>query len=321
VVCAKPARSERVRPGGRGSSVRAAALAAATGYLHRLYAEAVSDGATLIELTRSRGWILRRPIPGTSWTDATGPYPLFACRDWSQLGRDIEEIEGDPVSVSVVADPFGEHDMEGLGRAGWTVKPFKEHYVVELDRQPAKLLSRSHRRQVRTALAAVAVELTAPAEWSDDWAKLYALLVRRHCIRGPAAFSELSLRRQLSVPGMVMFRASVDGVTAGINLWSVHSSVAYYHLGASSGEGYRRSASHALMWAAVEHFAGLVDVLNLGGGPGLEQGASGLTEFKRRWATTSRTAYFLSRILDSDRYGMLVRGRGNRTTPYFPAYR
>lgn len=118
-----------------------------------------------------------------------------------------------------------------------------------------------------------------------------------------------------------MFRASVDGVTAGVNLWSVHGSVAYYHLAASSSEGYRRSVSQALMWTAVEHFAGVVDVLNLGGGPGMDQRSSGLTEFKRRWATTSRTAYFLSRVLDSDRYGMLVRGRGNRTSPYFPAYR
>lgn len=225
------------------------------------------------------------------------------------------------MSVSLVADPFGDHDLGQLGRAGWTVKPFKEHFVVELDRPPADLLSRQHRRQVRLALGAVEVERAAPPEWADDWVGLYARLVRRHGIRGPAAFSEASLRKQLSVPGMIMFRASVDGVTAGINLWSVHGSVAYYHLAASSSEGYRRSVSQALMWTAVEHFAGVVDVLNLGGGPGMDQRSSGLTEFKRRWATTSRTAYFLSRVLDSDRYGMLVRGRGNRTAPYFPAYR
>ena len=225
------------------------------------------------------------------------------------------------MSVSLVADPFGDHDLGQLGRGGWTVKPFKEHFVVELDRPPADLLSRQHRRQVRLALRAVEVERVPPPEWSDDWVRLYSGLVRRHRIRGPAAFSEASLRQQLSVPGMMMFRASVDGVTAGINLWSVHGSVAYYHLGASSSEGYRRSASHALIWAAVEHFVGVVDVLNLGGGPGLEQRASGLTHFKRRWATTSRTAYFLSRILDGERYELLVRGQGSRSSPYFPAYR
>lgn len=275
----------------------------------------------MIELTRCRGWILRRRISGTAWTDAAGPYPLFACLDWSQLDRDLEELEEDLVSVSLVADPFADHDLGDLGGAGWTVEPFKDHLIVELDRPPTELLSRKHRRQVRLALRAVEVERAAPREWSDDWVGLYAHLVRRHRIRGPAAFSEASIRKQLEVPGMIMLRASVHGVTVGITLWFVHGSVAYYHLGASSSEGYRLSASHALMWAAVEHFAGLVDVLNLGGGPGLEQGASGLTEFKRRWATTSRTAYFLSRVLDHDRYETLVRGRGDRTTAYFPAYR
>ena len=103
-----------------------------------------------------------------------------------------------------------------------------------------------------------------------------------------------------------------------MNLWFRQGTTAYYHLGASSDEGYRLSASHALMWTAIEHFAGVAEVLNLGGGPGLDQRTSGLTRFKSRWATGSRTAYFLSRILDPDRYEELA---GDEASPYFPAYR
>ena len=41
----------------------------------------------------------RRPIPETLYQDATGPYPLFCCREWSGLKNDFEALAGQLVSL------------------------------------------------------------------------------------------------------------------------------------------------------------------------------------------------------------------------------
>ena len=46
-------------------------------------------------------------IPGIDRTDAIGPYPIFSCTDWSALDEDLSRLEGDPVSIVLVADPLG----------------------------------------------------------------------------------------------------------------------------------------------------------------------------------------------------------------------
>jgi hypothetical protein len=79
-----------------------------TGYLHPLYAESLSEFGTPYELARCRGWILKRQIPGFSYYDAMGCYPLFPCQDWSKLSGDLEELGDQLVCLSVVTDPFGD---------------------------------------------------------------------------------------------------------------------------------------------------------------------------------------------------------------------
>src|SRR5262249_24438494 len=152
---------------------------------------------------------------------------------------------------------------------------------------------------------------------------LYAQLSVRHGITGAAAFSRDSLERQLTVPGLRAFRASVDEKTVGMTLWMENSPVVYYHLGAYSADGYELGASFALFATAVEHVRGRLAWLDLGSSAGPEQAPDdGLARFKRGWSTRTRWAYLCGRILDPLRYeALLERRAAGVDQEYFPAYR
>jgi hypothetical protein len=267
--------------------------------------------------------VLERTIPGHADRDATGCYPLFACRDWHRLADDLTDLQSDLVSLVLVADPFGD-DQPGLLEACFNrgVVPFKRHHVVEFGRPVAELASRHHRRNARKALGAVAVEqVDDPARYLDDWISMYDVLTRRHAIRGLRAFSPAAFGRQLAVPGIVAFRAEVGGKDIGMLLWYVQEAVAYYHLGAYSPEGYERNASFALFWQAIEWFTGKLRWLDLGAGAGIGDGPGGLDRFKAGWATGTRTAYLCRHVFQPGRYQWIASALGDPGTEYFPAYR
>lgn len=300
-------------------------MSAMTGYAHPGYAASFQGVGTPRALPESGGWIVQREIGGTTASDAMGCYPVFACGDWSALGRDLEALEGEVVSLSLVTDPFGGFAADELERCFPDLcVPFKEHFVADLSREPDSFVDRHHQRNARRALERVEVERCEPGEAGvDEWSALYAHLIERHGIRGISAFSRAAFERQLAVPGLTAFRARVAGETAGMILWYEQGPVAYYHLAAYSPAGYEARASFALFHAAIEHFAGRgVGWLSLGAGAGTSNDASdGLTRFKRGWSTGTRTAYLCGRILDPERYEAIARSRGAGGTTYFPAYR
>ena len=297
-----------------------------TGYLHPGYAESLAEFGLPYELPRSRGWILKRKIPDYPGHDAIGCYPLFTCRDWSQLHSDLDDLSGEFVSLALVASPFGNYDPAYLKSCFPDVfVAFKEHFVVDLDLPRESFVHQHHRRNARKALREFNIEVcTEPTDFLDDWVVLYGTLVKRHAITGIAAFSEDSFRKQLAVPGIRVFRAIREGTTAGMLLWYVQGDVAYYHLGAYSGLGYELNASFALFSQAIDYFAqsGL-RWLHLGAGAGaVPGGGSGLVRFKAGWATGRRLAYFCGRVFDQKKYDEVVMARRSiRTTAYFPAYR
>ena len=265
-----------------------------------------------------------RPIPDTSYRDAMGCYPLFACHDWYELHVDLNQLGNELVSVAIVADPFGNYDAEQLRRCFPNlVNPFKEHFVTDLSRSPESYVDPQHRRKAHKALEQLSVERCDEALlFVDEWNRLYANLVQRHGIRGLTAFSETSFTAQLAVPGISMFRAMHGDETVGMTLWYEDRGVAYYHLGAYSQTGYEFEASFALFWRVIDYFAGRgLQWLNLGAGAGLSSNPDGLTRFKRGWATGTRTAYFCGRIFDEAKYAEAMRARQVGDSDYFPAYR
>lgn len=295
------------------------------GYTHPGYAAALSEFGAPRHLPRSGGWVLERSISQTPYRDAMGCYPLFACQDWSQLHLDLEELQPELVSLALVADPFGEYDSEYLNKCfPDLVMPFKQHMIVDLSRPPETFVNAHHRRNARKALERLHVERCVDAgSFADEWTSLYANLIARHEIRGISSFSEASLKAQLAVPGLTMFRASAAGETVGMTLWYSDRGVAYYHLGAYSEVGYNLRASFGIFWRAIEYFASQgLQWLNLGAGAGLaatEQ--DGLGRFKQGWATDTRTAYFCGRVFDREKYTECLKAAQVETTTYFPAYR
>jgi hypothetical protein len=296
-----------------------------TGYGSQDYADSFSEFGMPLELPHCKGWVLKRPIFGTSEYDAMGCYPLFACEDWSQLPKDLEILSHDVVALSLVTDPFGRYSEDFLKQCFVdVVKPFKRHFVTDLSQPFDHQVSKHHIRNVQKALHVLRVErCEQPAQFLEDWIRLYSTLIERHKIRGMTAFSRDSFARQLNVDRLVAFRAVYQEQTVGMLLWYVQGDVGYYHLGAHSPLGYQLRDSFALFKVAIEYFTKLgLRWLNLGAGAGLsEDGSDGLTRFKRGWATGTRIAYFCGRIFDQAKYQEIVRMRRIPPTDYFPAYR
>jgi Acetyltransferase (GNAT) domain len=298
--------------------------AGVTGYAHEDYAQSFSEFGKPRQLPHSHGWVLERAITGSSWRDAMGCYPLFVCPEWGQLRTDLGEIE-DLVCLSLVTDPFGEYD-EGYLRQCFpdVVIPFKSHFVVDLSRSPDTFVHPHHRRNARKALRELEVaKCVRPLEFLDTWIELYQELIDRHAITGMTAFSKESFAKQLQTPGMLAFRAVLEGKTVGMLLWYAQGDRAYYHLGAYSSAGYDRRASFALFDFSIQYFASHGFAwLNLGAGAGTDGLAdSGLTRFKRGWSNEVRTAYFCGRIFDHAKYQEIISTRQTPPTNYFPAYR
>lgn len=296
-----------------------------TGYMHPLYAESLGEFGKPRELPQCGAWILERQIPGLSYRDAMGCYPLFACQDWSQLHADLKNLRKELVSLSLVTDPFGDYDVTYLRRCFRDVViPFKQHFVVDLSRPMNTFVSKHHSRYAQKALGNVSIErCDDPQQFLNEWVDLYANLVATRNITGIPAFSKTTFARQLSVPGIVAFQAVREERTVGMLLWYIQEGVGYYHLGAHSPVGYDLRASFALFWFAIEYFAANgLRWLNLGAGAGVGgDGTDGLSRFKRGWSTGTRTAYFCGRIFDRAMYSEIVKAKGISATDYFPAYR
>lgn len=310
---------------GHGRHSQTGAAPVATGYLHASYASALAAFGTPLALPRCQGWVLKRPIAGSSAYDAMGCYPLFSCRDWSQLAGDLSDLAHELVSLAVVTDPFGAYDAALLRECFRdVVVPYKEHFVVDLACDPEAFVSAHHRRNVQRAMQEIAVAACAqPEQFSAEWNELYTTLIKRHAIRGIATFSPDSFAQQFATPGFVMLRATHRESVVGMTLWYTQGDVAYYHLGAYSEQGYTLRASFALFWYAIRYFAAQgLRWLGLGAGAGVEQpGTDGLTRFKQGWSTDRRQAYFCGRIFDRHHYELLVESRNIPETRYFPAYR
>ena len=296
-----------------------------SGYLHSLYSLSLIEFGEPLELPASKGWILKRPIFGTSEFDAMGCYPIFVCQDWSLLEKDLDWVGNQLVSLSLVTDPFGRYNPQKLIKCFKDIaRPYKEHFVVDLQQRPEEFVAAHHQRNAHKALKRVNIEIcTEPIKYLAEWVSLYNNLIERHNIKGITKFSRDAFAKQLIIPGIVAFRAIVDDQVIGMMLWYVQGDVGYYHLGAYSPDGYKLNASFALFWTLLGYFANAgLQWLSLGAGAGTQGDENdGLTRFKRGWATGTRTAYFCGRIFNPKKYQEIAEAKGNPQTTFFPAYR
>jgi hypothetical protein len=172
-------------------------------YLDPAYAAAMACGELTLILPRSAGLLITRSIPGTTATDAAAPYPFLLCRDWAGLAVDIADIGESLVTITAVTDPFAQIDENDLRRCfNHVVRPYKAQFVVALDRRLKDFADPHHLGCARRALKRISVErCPEPLKHMADWLRLYAVLVRRHGIRGANLMTEESFRRQFAVNG------------------------------------------------------------------------------------------------------------------------
>ena len=293
------------------------------GFATRAYAESLSGFGELIHLPRCGGSLLNRQIPGTSEFDALGGYPLFFCEDWSQLVVDLEQLPEGVVSVSIVADPFGNYSVKQLEECFDVVNPFKVHYIVDLDQATGKIGTRHHRKKAHSALKDIQVEVCKdPMEFVDQWSNLYQTLARRHNIQGIRAFSKAAFQQQLSMPEIIVHEAFYQGELVGAQLFFIQGDVVHCHLGAVNDKGYQTGAFYALDHYSFEYFSGKARKLDLGGGAGLSGSRyDGLSLYKKGWSSETQPVYFCGRVINPAGYAALAPLQGQDGTRYFPAYR
>jgi len=296
------------------------------GYRHPDYALSLAGQGTLRRLEHSKGWIIERAIPGDSQLlDAMGLYPLFSCQDWQSLPSDIVHLRGSGlVSLILMSDPLlSEHERKVFSLFD-QVRPFKTHYIAELDHAPEQVASRHHAYYARKAAREIDVEVVEhPVKFLDEWQTLYAQLVAKHAITDMRAFSRESFAKLLGMPGVVLFRALREDRLVGAQIILLQDDVAFAHLAAFTDEGYKHGASYILDWHALEHFQGLARYLNWGGRIGsVDAKEDGLARYKHGWSTQERISWLLGIVFDQAAYTRLCKQAGkDQTVPYFPAYR
>lgn len=293
------------------------------GYLNPLYVQSFSEIGEPIFLPRSKGWLVKRQIPGTKYFDAMGPYPLFFCERWDQLPNDLEEIRDEILSFSFVIGPFEEFNFEDYKSYFDICRLYKKHYIYDTKIPLETSVNKYSQRDARRALRDVDIDLVvAPQINLDEWVNLYESLVKRHQVTGIRAFSRESFARQIAIPNTHFFRAWHNNELVAGNLYYIQNNVAYGHLLALTEKGYELGASHAIQWVALQHFRNEVSWVDFGGGTGSSQGnLSGLDKFKMGWSNKIGKSYFCAKILNRKRYAWLVQQSASADDGWFPAYR
>lgn len=295
-----------------------------TGYLNQAYAHSLSEFGNPRLLPQSQGSILEREILESSYRDAMGCYPLFFCQNWSGLSADLENIGNDLVSLSLVADPFGEYDLLELQRCFKDIfVPFKTHYIVDLKIPMNQNVSAHHRYYARKANRTANIFCSEkPSLLLKQWCNLYDVLVERHGITGIKAFSKKSFEKQMTIPGITVFCSEREDKINGMQLWYTIGNKAYHHLSAYSPEGYRLRVSYGLLGFAMHWFESIgLRWLDLGGVANTSDSNDGLAKFKSGWTKLTRKAFFCGRIFNHEVYNTLLKKTQTFSIKYFPAYR
>jgi len=295
-----------------------------TGYRHPLYAQSFAAFGRPVACPDAGAHLLARPIPGGG-EDLSGPYPMLFAGRLDRLEGDLARLTrapGGPVSVVFVLDPFAD-DPPGALPGFDVVRPFKTHFLTRLDRPWDEIASKHHRYHARRCARTLrAAPVADPASRADIFWSFFETLIRRRGLSGMSALSPEIVRAHLALPGVDLIEASDDGGPVAAGIWCRVGTVAYSHLQAMSPAGYAKDAGYALHRAALEHFRGRVEWLDLGGMAGtVDTPEDGLYRFKKGWATDARPSWLCGRILDRPRYAELVRRTGTRGAAFFPAYR
>lgn len=287
--------------------------------------------------------LLRRPVPGSTASDAVSPYgyscPVFtagADEDFQARALQAFVAEGAReglistfvrlhplVQPSVPADPAGRWSVVTHG-------PTIALDTVEPEEAWFPRLSTNHRRNVRRLRRdGFTVRFDAPGDL-EVFRRVYSETMDRVAAAGHYYFSEAYYDGLAAALGDRLLTAAVvspDGDVAAAGLFVLTGTLGEYHLGGTA-EAFLNVGPSKLMFVAVREEMGRrgASVLNLGGGAGAEEDS--LFLFKAAFAGTRGTFRSLRVVHDEAAYAAETRrtslalgepeGRG---AAHFPEYR
>ncbi|GAB3259929.1 GNAT family N-acetyltransferase [Chitinimonas naiadis] len=288
-------------------------------YATKTYAQALQAQGQALELPATHAFVLSRPIAGSSYRDLQGPYPRLAVPEPGLLKQDLLALgDGNHVSFVAVTDALASADLAPPEFAGMFERciAFKQHQV--LDRSQPFSYDRHHRYEVRRGRRLCEVSRLDYHEGLAVWNSLYAELILRHAVTGPANFSADYFGLLADLPGLELWVAKVEGEVVAGQLWIVHEGLAYYHLSASYLAGYKHSAAYAIIDCVLEAHPE-IKLVDFGANAGNSSEADGLFRFKAGFANQTRPAYLLGQVLNGPAYAELSAGKS--AGGFFPAYR
>jgi len=293
-------------------------------YAEPRYASSLHELGESCELALCGGWILVRKIPGSRYRNAIGCCPLFACRDWTKLHKDLEQVNLDFVSLTVVTDPLAGVAPAYLEQCFGVFRPFDIRYLVDLSYPLRSFIGRIHRKNARKSLDVMDVEVChQPVQYLDERLRLYDNLIDKHNIKGLNAFSAKCFEIQLRIPRITILHGRREGRIVGATLVLVQDEVAHSHLSAYTPEGYKIRASYGTYGKALVYGCeqGIL-YFNLDGTAGIKENPlDGLAEFKRGWSNERRMTYFCRRVFDWHKYESICQQYQIANVDYFPAHR
>ena len=292
------------------------------GYLHPFYAQSFSEIGEVIFLPKSKGWLIKRQIPGTTLFDAMGPYPLFFCENWEYLIEDIFSLRDQIVSIILVIGPHQELPKIKFKNFFDLFYEYKNHYIFDKSKPLAQTISSGRRYDAMRALKDVNVDLKiSPNIDLEEWCHLYSNLIERYQITGIRAFSEKSFKNQLTIPNTYFFRVLFNGELIGGNIFYIQNHTAYWHLSACTEKGYQLHASYAAIWTAIKVFSKKIHRIDFGGTTNMKDNKfNGLAQFKSGWSNSTECSYFCGKILNLQKYRQLIKEH-DENKKWFPAYR
>ncbi len=295
------------------------------GYLSKSYAASFEQIGASHHLPACDGWAIIRNIPDTPYRDAMGCYPLFSCGSWEDLGSDLSSFPEHTVAFSMVTDPLGDFTDADLQSVFTDLcRPFKQHYILDLEKDVSPVIASNHLRNAKKALKTLQIEACPqPSLQVEAWTDLYANLIKRHQIKGISAFSRAAFQKQFETPGLIVYQAMLEDNLAGMVMFYEMDNAVYYHLAAYTDDGYAHRASFGIFYKAIQDFQSKnLKWLNMGGGAGMtDSDENGLVRFKKGWTSETRTAWLCGKVLHKPAYQMLSKQNPHASDTFFPAYR
>lgn len=256
--------------------------------------------------------VLRRPIPGTSWSDGTLPSPYVdpTPDEVAKLADALPEL----VSIVGVIRPGSTHRWSGLA----DVSAGKDHYVFEPTR-PWKL-SRRARRHLAGGQRPWRFELAQGSRVAAEAAAMHARVAGFRGFAGSSVdFPAVHFDQVAHAHWGVYFTAvSPEGKLGAVACGAVSADELHLLHLTVSREGLRSAASYVLMAGLTGWCSQSGRRMFLGSQP--RTGTPGLARFKARWSNDRMPSHMIRVVVRPALYRSLCKS-ARAGEAFFPGYR